>query len=259
MQCPVSHLHHGICFWICCVSMASTGLRGVNFDFFNHGARHACHRQLLDCMWLAHPACCAPPCVRSGALESKLLDMPADEREVYCKEASTVPHCCLWLPEVASAVMLQTLSCMPRWLFGCGLQVCLAFCCLAAAGHAHASPSPAALQNDVQSALPKIVTAGFKAVRLIYYFTAGVQEVTCGSSNDQPPLHMKFVWLWRFGFRSDSLLSSTSMGVNESESHPIQLAALLALAPVLGAAGPVLADPRTHQGAAGCWRHPLRL
>ncbi|KAL4858911.1 Obg-like ATPase 1 [Chlorella vulgaris] len=50
----------------------------------------------------------------SGALESKLLDMPADERE-----------------------------------------------------------------NDVQSALPKIVTAGFKAVRLIYYFTAGVQEVRC--------------------------------------------------------------------------------
>jgi ribosome-binding ATPase YchF (GTP1/OBG family) len=42
--------------------------------------------------------------------------------------------------------------------------------------------SPAALQNDVQSALPKIVTAGFKAVRLIYYFTAGVQEVTGGST-----------------------------------------------------------------------------
>lgn len=55
----------------------------------------------------------------SGALEAKLLDMPEDEREVYCKE------------------------------------------------------------NEVQSALPKIVTAGFKAVRLIYYFTAGVQEVRC--------------------------------------------------------------------------------
>jgi hypothetical protein len=34
------------------------------------------------------------------------------------------------------------------------------------------------LQNEIQSALPKIVTAGFKAVRLIYYFTAGVQEVS---------------------------------------------------------------------------------
>ncbi|KAL4439237.1 hypothetical protein ABPG77_004139 [Micractinium sp. CCAP 211/92] len=55
----------------------------------------------------------------SGALEAKLLDMPEDEREVYCKE------------------------------------------------------------NETQSALPKIVTAGFKAVRLIYYFTAGVQEVRC--------------------------------------------------------------------------------
>ncbi|EFN55221.1 hypothetical protein CHLNCDRAFT_56178 [Chlorella variabilis] len=55
----------------------------------------------------------------SGALEAKLLDMPEDEREVYCQE------------------------------------------------------------HEVQSALPKIVTAGFKAVRLIYYFTAGVQEVRC--------------------------------------------------------------------------------
>lgn len=32
-------------------------------------------------------------------------------------------------------------------------------------------------QNAVISALPKIVTAGFKAVNLIYYFTAGVVEV----------------------------------------------------------------------------------
>ena len=41
-------------------------------------------------------------------------------------------------------------------------------------------PSPARrlLQNEIQSALPKIVTAGFKAVRLIYYFKAGVQEVS---------------------------------------------------------------------------------
>lgn len=55
----------------------------------------------------------------SGALESKLLEMPDDEREVYCKE------------------------------------------------------------HEVQSALPKIITAGFKAVRLIYYFTAGQVEVRC--------------------------------------------------------------------------------
>lgn len=39
------------------------------------------------------------------------------------------------------------------------------------------SPPRPGVQHEVQSALPKIVTAGFKAVRLIYYFTAGVQEV----------------------------------------------------------------------------------
>ena len=42
-----------------------------------------------------------------------------------------------------------------------------------------AAAPAASRQNEVQSALAKIVTAGFKAVRLIYYFTAGVQEVSC--------------------------------------------------------------------------------
>lgn len=39
---------------------------------------------------------------------------------------------------------------------------------------------PRPLQNDVQSAVPKIITAGFKAVRLIYYFTAGQVRVDVG-------------------------------------------------------------------------------
>lgn len=55
----------------------------------------------------------------SGALESKLLDVPEDEREKYCQE------------------------------------------------------------NGAASAVPKIITTGFKAVRLIYYFTAGEVEVRC--------------------------------------------------------------------------------
>lgn len=64
-----------------------------------------------------------------------------------------------------------------------------------------------ALQNEVQSALPKIVTAGFKAVRLIYYFTAGVQEVgghpagrSCGSMARFPfhwPVSPACSALWR--------------------------------------------------------------
>lgn len=55
----------------------------------------------------------------SGALESKLLDMPDDEKEAYCKEI------------------------------------------------------------EGTSALNKIIVAGFKAVHLIYFFTAGQDEVKC--------------------------------------------------------------------------------
>lgn len=55
----------------------------------------------------------------SGALESKLFDMPADEKEAYLKDAAAV------------------------------------------------------------SALPKVIVTGFKAVHLIYFFTAGSDEVKC--------------------------------------------------------------------------------
>ena len=37
----------------------------------------------------------------------------------------------------------------------------------------------ATMQNEVVSMLPKIITAGFKAIRLIYFFTAGEDEVKC--------------------------------------------------------------------------------
>lgn len=47
--------------------------------------------------------------------------------------------------------------------------------CKSLASPAHLFPR---LQNGVQSALPKIITAGFKAVQLIYYFTAGQVEVS---------------------------------------------------------------------------------
>ncbi|KDD75506.1 DUF933 hypothetical protein [Helicosporidium sp. ATCC 50920] len=55
----------------------------------------------------------------SGQLEGKLLDMPEDERAVYCKE------------------------------------------------------------NECVSAIPKIITSGFRAVNLIYFFTCGPEEVRC--------------------------------------------------------------------------------
>ena len=35
------------------------------------------------------------------------------------------------------------------------------------------------LQNELQSALPKIITTGFRAIQLIYFFTAGDDEVKC--------------------------------------------------------------------------------
>ena len=35
------------------------------------------------------------------------------------------------------------------------------------------------LQNEAMSALPKIITTGFKAIQLIYFFTAGEDEVKC--------------------------------------------------------------------------------
>ena len=35
------------------------------------------------------------------------------------------------------------------------------------------------LQHELQSALPKIITTGFKHIQLIYFFTAGEDEVKC--------------------------------------------------------------------------------
>lgn len=55
----------------------------------------------------------------SGVFESKLVDMPEDERDKYCKEVGA------------------------------------------------------------QSAIDKIVTTGFRAIQLIYFFTAGADEVKC--------------------------------------------------------------------------------
>ena len=34
-------------------------------------------------------------------------------------------------------------------------------------------------QNEAVSALPKIITTGFRAIQLIYFFTAGDDEVKC--------------------------------------------------------------------------------
>lgn len=55
----------------------------------------------------------------SGVFESKLVDMPEDERDKYCKEVGAT------------------------------------------------------------SAIDKIVTTGFRAIQLIYFFTAGADEVKC--------------------------------------------------------------------------------
>ncbi len=36
-----------------------------------------------------------------------------------------------------------------------------------------------AVQNEATCALPKIITTGFKSIQLIYFFTAGEDEVKC--------------------------------------------------------------------------------
>lgn len=95
----------------------------------------------------------------SGALEAKLLDMPEDERAVYCKEVRIGP---------STAVPCDVLTTAAS-LLAAGPQLTPA--------PSFPLPSCRLPQNEVQSALGKIVTAGFRAVRLIYYFTAGVQEV----------------------------------------------------------------------------------
>lgn len=35
------------------------------------------------------------------------------------------------------------------------------------------------VEHETQSALPKIITTGFRAIHLIYFFTAGADEVKC--------------------------------------------------------------------------------
>ena len=119
----------------------------------------------------------------SGALEAKLLDMPEDERATYCKEASRGAGGGAGGGVVGVGAGRRA---VPR-----AGQRRRAASMLREPGPARSGGRPtapdllpplcpahrAAPQNELASALPKIVTAGFKAVRLIYYFTAGVQEV----------------------------------------------------------------------------------
>ncbi len=67
--------------------------------------------------------------------------------------------------------------------------VCSRGCSLAAAS------SLPVLQNEATSALPKIITTGFRSIQLIYFFTAGDDEVKCwqirkGAKAPQVLLHM---------------------------------------------------------------------
>ena len=43
---------------------------------------------------------------------------------------------------------------------------------------------PSVVQHGTQSMLPKIITTGFRAVHLIYFFTAGDDEVSRGLERD---------------------------------------------------------------------------
>ena len=133
----------------------------------------------------------------SGALEAKLLDMPDDEKEVYCKEVGrctacqmeslrALCRCCaahLWtLPRPALPEEHAPWSAgLPRCLHPSAAAAAAADLCRNACCFTPPPPPPLLLppQNALASALPKIVTAGFKAVQLIYYFTAGVVEVRC--------------------------------------------------------------------------------
>ncbi|KAK9806229.1 hypothetical protein WJX72_006384 [[Myrmecia] bisecta] len=86
----------------------------------------------------------------SGAYESKLFDMPDDEKEAYIKEVHggdpVVPF---------SGAFKSELPDRP------------------------AEKEAYVKESGVPSALPKIITTGFKAIQLIYFFTAGEDEVKC--------------------------------------------------------------------------------
>ena len=134
------------------------------------------------------------------------------------------------------------------------------------------------LQNEIQSALPKIVTAGFKAVRLIYYFTAGVQEVggrvpvsaagesirADGAANKHAPPGQS-AWLGVDSQRLPALaallclaawLCAQAVLVHRHIPHSTRSHPRVATLPGR-CAGAVLADPGAHQGAPGGGRHPL--
>jgi obg-like ATPase 1 len=83
----------------------------------------------------------------SCAFEQKLVDMPADEAAKYCAENQTIRQ-----------VNLHQL------LFAC----CLTFSFYLIGTNA---------LTTVNSLIPKIIKTGFSAIHLIYFFTAGPDEV----------------------------------------------------------------------------------
>ncbi|XP_047969681.1 obg-like ATPase 1 [Salvia hispanica] len=68
------------------------------------------------------------------------------------------------------------------WVQEHGGEIMIPFSCALERNLADISPDEAAKyceENKVQSALPKIIKTGFAAINLIYFFTAGPDEVKC--------------------------------------------------------------------------------
>lgn len=123
----------------------------------------------------------------SGALEQKLADMPADEAQVYCKEND--------LTRCVPAIFIRSLDCYYRlgnvssetFILGTGrtsrdreidtvLHISRVPTCFIWRNRIIAANSKM-IDLCVYSALPKIIKTGFAAINLIYFFTAGPDEV----------------------------------------------------------------------------------
>ena len=128
----------------------------------------------------------------SGVLESKVFDMPDDEKATYLKEVRSKQrhHHGMLIPILN--LQMSCNACL-RWVLALFLRH-------KPADVVHASAWPSTtnivrpnlhsrvlflellgvlVQHEAVSALPKIITTGFRSIQLIYFFTAGEDEVKC--------------------------------------------------------------------------------
>lgn len=131
----------------------------------------------------------------SGIMEAKIFDMPDDEKATYLKEVMLLPSLAHGVQHHrASGCQPCALDSMPGpkppcWGWLVQIQMLRKFSTFRRA---------VSVQNEAVSALPKIITTGFKAIQLIYFFTAGEDEVKCWQirKNTKAPQVLLFLQRW---------------------------------------------------------------